>query len=105
MAHERAITWMNAEWEGHASTKYGEDAAGHDINTKAIAEMDYDRMFNFVRNYLKRVELFGVDTLQGKQALGKAAVTLMDFVERTMEIHGEFPQPGLPSGEIQPWHE
>lgn len=66
--HPIAASWIDAEWEAHASTKYGEAAAGREINTTAITDLDYDRMFNFVFNYLKRVELFGLDTPQGKQA-------------------------------------
>lgn len=98
-----AVEWLLAEWKGHARTKYGEGNPGHDVNGEAIKNLDYERMFNFVLNYLKRVELFGLDTPQGKQALGKAATTLVDYVDRTMEIHGAFPMPGLPSGEIEAW--
>lgn len=30
-------------------------------------------------------------------------MTLVDFLERTDEIHGALPKPGLPSGEIEEW--
>lgn len=54
----------------------------------------------FIGNYLRRAEMFGLDTLQGRQALGKALVTITACLEDAVLIHGKMPVPGVASGHI-----
>lgn len=57
----------------------------------------------FIKNYLGRVSLFGLDTPQGRQAMGKLIVTLTDHLERAILAHGPMPKPGVTSGQIEEW--
>lgn len=98
---EHVQTWIHAERLIYANHKwlYNEE------NRKTIKAQMADHgieieWMNFITNYLKRAELFGVDTLQGRQALGKAAVTILHCLETAVELFGAMPRPGYPSGEI-----
>lgn len=57
----------------------------------------------FVENYLQRIALQGLDTQQGKQALGKLIVTLTSLAEAAKVAFGPFPKPGVSSGTIEEW--
>jgi len=51
-------------------------------------------------NYIKRAAMFGLDSPQGRQALGKAIVTLIHVLETAVEEFGPMPVAGMPSGQI-----
>jgi hypothetical protein len=55
---------------------------------------------DFIGNYLRRAELLGLDTMKGRQALGKYIVTMMHCLETAIEVYGPMPRAGYPSGEI-----
>lgn len=55
---------------------------------------------DYARQYLHRASIFGMDTPQGRQQLGKAVVTLIHGLERVWQVYGPLPEPGHPSGEI-----
>jgi hypothetical protein len=96
--------WIEYERAVHASTKYSEGMDGRKMLVEAMKTEGWgDTWQNFAGNYLKRVELFGIDTPQGRQAMGKAIVTLMHCLETAMVVHGDLPKPGLTSGEIEEW--
>lgn len=101
-AHDHVARWIEGERAGHADVKYGPDQ-NLPARLTNVAEGNWDELRNFVLNYMKRVELFGLDTPQGRQALGKAAVTLIAYAEYAVAIHGPMPTPGVTSGEIQTW--
>lgn len=55
-----------------------------------------------INRYLHRAQLLGVNTALGQQALLKALATLEQLVEVVVHEHGfKFPEPGLPSGEVE----
>lgn len=101
--------WIQQEREQYAYTrKYARDGQQQSDNRRmivdAIATGEFGvQLQDFVFNYLKRVQLFGLDTPQGRQALGKAVMTLIDYLETAVDHHGAMPRPGVPSGEILPW--
>lgn len=101
-ARDHVAAWVAAERAGHADRKFsGSNRAM--VRDAMAADGLGDRLQAFVANYMRRAELVGLDTLQGRQALGKAAVTLLDFCEHAVILHGPMPAPGVPSGEIAPW--
>jgi Domain of unknown function (DUF4406) len=55
--------------------------------------------FTRVGNYVERARIFGLDTMNGRQALGKAAATLAGWLESAVRLYGPMPQPGVPSGD------
>jgi hypothetical protein len=55
--------------------------------------------FTRVGNYVERARLFGLDTMNGRQALGKATATLAGWLESAVRLYGPMPQPGVPSGD------
>jgi hypothetical protein len=96
--------WIKLERAEHAETKYGEGLPGRVALVDEMRTEGFGGGWEgFIGNYLKRVELFGLDTPQGRQALGKAAVTLIHMLETAVLVHGPMPKPGVPSGEIQEW--
>lgn len=59
---------------------------------------------DFVRMYLHRAQQLGIETPNGRQALGKAIVTAQQALGAAVQYHGPMPAPARPSGEIEPWH-
>lgn len=97
------LEWILRERDRYADVKYDENDENHrrlvsDMCNLGISE-DSDH-WGFITNYLKRAQILGLDTLPGRQALGKTIVTLMHTLERAISVHGAMPQPGFPSGEI-----
>lgn len=93
--------WIAKERAEYADVKFGADTEA--IHKLEIEMRDYGYSGEwevFVTNYLTRVKLMGLDTPRGRQALGKAIVTLLRCLEMATEIHGPLPKPGVPSGEI-----
>lgn len=98
------LAWVRVERDHYTiPRKYGPDSAGQQIVRDAVAQGGFadEGLMDFVGNYLKRAQLFGLDTPQGRQATGKAIVSLMNILEVACELHGPMPAPGYPSGEIQ----
>ena len=57
-----------------------------------------DMWLQFVSNYLGRAMTLGLDSKEGRRALGKALVTCMDWLESAIRRHGPMPKGGVPSG-------
>lgn len=94
--------WIATEREEYSDVKYSGDNLGTRIAN--VESGGWDAELNFIFNYLKRVELFGMDTPRGLRAMGKAAVTVIATLERVLEVRGiDMPCPGVPSGEILEW--
>ncbi len=93
--------WLLQERSRYADVKYDSDGDNRQRLKEAMRDEGYAPTWaNFVDNYLKRVEVFGLDTPAGRQAMVKAIVTLMHCLETAIEVHGRMPKPGVPSGEI-----
>lgn len=100
-ARGRALAWLEEESLAYAQgSKYAEASANRAM-IAGYVETNNEDLWGFPLNYLKRAQMFGLDTEQGRQALGKAASTLIDYMTHAIEIHGPMPQPGFPSGEIR----
>lgn len=104
-AREHLQEWIGLERGGYADRKYEEGGANR---TKLIQAMETEGFGNtwmdFAGNYIKRAQLFGADTLQGRQAMGKAIVTMMHMLETAVVVHGDMPAPGVSSTEgVQEW--
>jgi hypothetical protein len=104
-AREQVAKWIATERAEYADTKYSEEA---EARHKLILEtqnfgLDGEWMV-FIGGYLKRAQLQGLDSLQGRQALGKAIVTCMHALETAVQYHGPMPKPGVSSTEgVLPW--
>jgi len=100
----QALRWLEQESEAYAQgQKYAQGSGNRDMIAGYVRDGMNDELFGFPLNYLKRASMFGLDTPQGRQALGKAAATLIDYMAHAIEIHGPMPKPGFSSGEIQEW--
>jgi hypothetical protein len=97
--------WIFSERKQYADIKYSDDT---ESRHKLILEtqnygLDGEWMV-FLGNYLKRAELFGLDTPKGRQALGKAIVTMIHALETAVEYLGPMPEPGHSSSdELEIW--
>jgi len=91
------LEWIAIERREYADVKYAEDGDNRAMLKKAMEDGDWQRWTDFAGNYVRRAEMFGLNTLQGKQALGKAIVTLMHTLETAIEFYGDMPKPGVSS--------
>lgn len=89
----------------YADNKFGDQRAGHDAAMLADGFGPDGFWFRQVFQYADRARLFGMDTLQGRQALAKLVMTAMGAVESAIRVHGHMPKPGLSSGYIEDWAE
>lgn len=99
-ARDHVQCWIIAERALYADVKYAEDAANHlRLRTVMANEGLAPTWLDFIGNYLRRAELFGLDTPQGRQAMGKATVTMLHCLETAVDVFGPMPNPGYPSGD------
>jgi hypothetical protein len=104
-AHVRA--WIDLERARYADNQQGgkfqDGTPGGDLRDEIIKGGEWTRTLTFVMNYVKRAELMGLDSEQGRQALGKAITSATNILEKAVEFYGPMPDPGHSSGEVQPW--
>lgn len=100
-AREHLREWLQVERTQYADKKYNYNEGGQQFLLDALRDEGLgDTWLNFIFNYIKRAELVGIQNFLGRQYLGKAIVTLMSCLEKSIEIYGPMPEPGHPSGEI-----
>ena len=93
--------WIMQERSKYADVKYDEDGANRKRLQNAMRTEGLGGLWlSHIGGYLDRAQTFGLDTEKGRQAMGKAIVTMMHCLETAIEIHGPMPEPGKPSGEI-----
>lgn len=97
--------WIDEERSRYADVKFAEGAEGRVMLIQAIKDRDWERFTNFAGNYMRRAEIQGLDTPQGRQQMGKAIVTMLHMLETAILVYEPMPKPGVPSGEIHDWAE
>lgn len=96
--------WARVERRDYADKKFGPHRAGEIEKLKADPHAaEYLHIFNGIGDYLKRAQQFGLDSPQGRQAAGKALITIESLLADSVVAFGPMPKPGLPSGEIHSW--
>ena len=101
-ARAALFAWLTEERRSYADTKYADGTeTREELKQVMLAEGFADRWMDFAFNYIQRARMFGATTPQGRQAMGKAIVTLMHVLETAIMVHGPMPRPGVPSGVIE----
>lgn len=107
LIRDMLLDWITTERAEHADKdqKYAPGSPGRLMLIEAMRTEGYGQTWgNFIDNYLFRAEKqYGLQTEQGRQAMGKAIVALMHCLETACYVYGDMPRPGLPSGEVEPW--
>lgn len=104
-AKDELLGWLLHERESYSHKKYPRDDEMHhkltiDMRQYGLVGGEWEV---FLGNYLRRAQLFGIESPQGRQAFAKYIVTCMAALEMAIAVHGPMPKPGVPSGEIQEW--
>jgi hypothetical protein len=99
---EEWLAWYAAEIR-YADAKFDDQRNGHDDSMRVDGLGQDGFWFGQIFQYADRARLFGMDTLQGRQALAKLAMTAIGAVESSIRVHGPLPEPGLSSGYIEHW--
>lgn len=99
-ANAAVIYWLAQERRDYAHGKWStpEAEAAH---LACVLLTGPTTWHDWAGNYIKRAAMFGLDSPQGRQALGKAVVTLMHVLETAVEEYGPMPRAGVPSGVIE----
>ena len=92
--------WIVDERRDYADAKWEPPAAAKAHRDCVIGEGP-TTWHDWAGNYIKRAAMFGLETPQGRQALGKAIVTLIHVLATAVEEYGPMPAPGVPSGVIE----
>jgi hypothetical protein len=53
---------------------------------------------HLIGDYLHRARVLGLENPAGRQAVAKAAVVAMGYLESVVRSYGALPEPGVPSG-------
>ncbi len=94
--------WVADERHLYADQKWHEGSnEAHAI--QRMATNDQQWWFDYIERYLNQARLQGLDSIQGRQALGKAIITCYSTLETSCLVYGPLPEPGVPSGEINKW--
>lgn len=103
-AWDEVVQWVEDERVAYASEKYAEATSQRQSLIADLAERPHlDGEWDlFMGNYWRRAQLLGLDSLPGRQAMGKTIVTLIDCLRTAVEMYGPMPAPGVPSGQIEP---
>lgn len=100
-------TWLATERADYAQadkwTRIGNDPRGPVAPLVQAGGDSTKEALDFVRMYLHRAQQLGIETPNGRQALGKAIVTATQALSAAVQYHGPMPAPAHPSGEILPW--
>lgn len=98
-ARELLHCWIERERREYADVKFAEGGENRNHLVSLMQETDSFPEFwtDFALNYVIRATLFGPDTLKGRQAMGKAIVTLMHILETSMCLYGQMPKAGMSS--------
>lgn len=103
-ARYQLIAWLQDERKNYADVKWKDGESNRESLIQKMKEEGWTPTWtDFAYAYMKRAELMGPDTLQGRQAMGKAVVTLMHILETAIMVFGPMPEPGHTSGEIVEW--
>lgn len=98
--HSMWEAWFKGE-TAYQDGKFESSRPEHD---KLMAEEGImGRWINDINMYLHRANLIGLDKLNGRQALAKAAMVCVAAVESAVRVYGPLPEPGHTSGEIVEW--
>lgn len=99
--------WIEVERAFYAdeTIKYGEGTETRDALVEEMRHNGFgDRHVDLCLQYVKRAQVLGAHTPQGKQAMGKAIVSLMHLLETALVVwNDDMPEPGRPSGDIVDW--
>lgn len=101
-ARKRVLEWIFQEWEKYADAR-NDANEGRETFDKHMLEEGVGSesvWFNTIAMYMHRAHLFGLETPQGRQAMMKAAATMVDCAASMVRVYGDPPTPGYPSGEI-----
>lgn len=101
----QVLEWLRDEWAAYADQKWEEHRAVHDARMRASGIDDDGWWYLQVFQYVRRAQLIGINTPQGRQLIGKCIATLVDCLASVIRVHGDLPEPGHPSGEVRLWDE
>jgi hypothetical protein len=108
-SREHLHAWLDYERSQYADVKYADGTLQRNILIRDVTENpaivggDDQGWEIFIGNYMKRVQMFGLDKPHGRQAMGKLIVTLLHALETAIDVHGPMPTPGVSSGTITDW--
>lgn len=94
------LAWVAEERAAYAHQKWARPGAT-EAHLAATHGTGPTRWEDWAGDYIKRAVMFGIDTPQGRQALGKAISTLVHFLATAVVEYGPMPKPGVPSGVIE----
>ena len=79
------IAWLASEKRDYAAAKWSwPDAAK--AHRDCVVGSGPTTWHDWAGNYIKRAAMFGLDTPQGRQALGKTVITLIHVLETAVEF-------------------
>lgn len=91
--HKHLLEWLDLEW-AYQRTKFPDPA------TEPAADIDPTVGLGHATNYWHQgINVFGLDTLQGRQRAAKALATEVAVLVFAMQRHGDLPQPGMSSSD------
>jgi hypothetical protein len=98
IAFEKVIDWLREEREIYQTRQEKFDYSKGGV-PEGVNPDDHDYWIQQFESYIQRLPVFGLDTMQGKQAALKLAATAVALCEHLAET-GILPIAGYPSGEI-----
>lgn len=83
---------------------YSDKKWGQQHKKLHIEKVKDGEWYNHVYSYLQRAHQFGLDTPEGRQALGKVLTSGVHCLETAVEEFGDMPRPGRSSTDpLEEW--
>jgi hypothetical protein len=104
VARDQLALWLASERYAYADVKWHEERRA--LLKTAMADggiREDSEWWGWITQYLRRAQLLGVESPNGRQAFGKFIVTSMSCAEQAIRVFGPMPRPGVPSGELSDW--
>lgn len=92
--------WVRRERE-YADAKFDDQRIGHDEEMRQYGIEEDGFWIRQILQYFDRAQVLGLDNPLGRQAMGKAYMTLGGFLESMVRVYGLLPPGGVPSGELR----
>lgn len=94
------LRWLREEWR-YADDKFDDHRRQHDEEMRDGGITDAGWWFNQVFQYVARGRVLGLENPLGRQAIAKCWAAMSGLVESVIRVHGDLPEPGVPSGYLR----
>jgi hypothetical protein len=91
---KRVLEWVRDEWALYADRRNDPNVADVEKHLLVDNPLTEGWWHDVVWQYMRRAEVFGLETPKGRQQVMKAVATMIDLAACVVRVYGDPPSPG-----------